>query len=410
MSVVLAAESVSKQFRIHHSRPRTLRESLVRRMTGQHDPGRNLWALKDVSFEVSGGQTLGVIGRNGAGKSTLLRLLCGIGRPTSGVIHRNGEVSGLLELGSGFHQLMTGRENIRTAGLLSGLTRRQVERLEKEMIQFAELEDFIDEPVRTYSSGMQLRLAFSAAIHMNPDVLIIDEVFAVGDENFRQKCLSRLEQFRRAGKTLILASHELGQIEKTCDEAIVLDEGQLKIRSRADQAVELYQELLRKRAEERAAEFPESAKTEQPGHGRRIGTLEACITAVRFYDENGVAVRSVESNAGLTFEMDVQSDKQLSDFALAVAIYNESDIKCLEANIPSVRSIANSWDGNTKFQCRIPSLPLLPGHYYANVGIYPPDWHCIYDYHWQMHSFRIAGTVPNVAGIVAVRPVWSVKT
>lgn len=407
MSVVLSAESVSKQFRIHHSRPSTLRESLVRRMTGQHDPGRSLWALRDVSFEVSGGQTLGVIGRNGAGKSTLLRLLCGIGRPTSGTIHRHGEVSGLLELGSGFHQLMTGRENIRTAGLLSGLTRRQVERLEKEMIQFAELEDFIDEPVRTYSSGMHLRLAFSAAIYMNPDVLIIDEVFAVGDENFRQKCLGRLDQFRRAGKTLILASHELGQIEKTCDEAIVLEEGRLEIRSRADQAVELYQELLRKKAEERAAEFPESATTQQPEYGRRIGTLEACITGVRFYNANGVLVRSVESDAGLIIEMDVQLIKQLSDFALAVAIFNESNVKCLEVNIPSIRSITDTWNGNSKFQCHIPNLPLLPGHYYANVGIYPPDWHCIYDYHWQMHPFRIVGDVPNVAGIVSVRPVWS---
>lgn len=406
MSVVLAAKSVSKQFRIHHSRPRTLRESLVRRMTGQHDPGRTLWALKDITFEVAGGQTLGVIGRNGAGKSTLLRLLCGIGRPTSGTIQKSGDVSGLLELSSGFHQLMTGRENIRTVGILSGLTRRQVERLEKEMISFAELEEFIDEPVRTYSSGMQLRLAFSAAIHMNPDVLIIDEVFAVGDENFRQKCLSRLDQFRRAGKTLILASHELGEIEKNCDEAIVLEQGRLEFRSRADQAVEFYQELLRKKVEERAAEHPDSSGL-QPEHGRRLGTMEACITGVRFYDENGISVRSIPRDAGLAIEMDVQLMKQFSDFALAVAIFNESKVKCLEASISSVRTIAGSWNGITKFQCRMPNLPLLPGHYYANVGIYPTDWHCIYDYHWEMHPFRIVGDVPNVAGIVSVHPVWA---
>ncbi|MCI0604813.1 Wzt carbohydrate-binding domain-containing protein, partial [bacterium] len=117
--------------------------------------------------------------------------------------------------------------------------------------------------------------------------------------------------------------------------------------------------------------------------------------------------RSVESDAGLIIEMDVQLIKQLSDFALAVAIFNESNVKCLEVNIPSIRSITDTWNGNSKFQCHIPNLPLLPGHYYANVGIYPPDWHCIYDYHWQMHPFRIVGDVPNVAGIVSVRPVWS---
>ena len=221
MSAVLTAESVSKRYRIQRNRPVTLKESIIRRLTGRHSRDNAFWALRDVNFSLEQGQTLGIIGHNGAGKSTLLRLLCGLGRPTTGRIRHVGQVSGLLEMGSGFHPDMTGRENLMTGGILSGLTKRQVLAKQQEIIAFAELEEFMDLPVRTYSNGMYLRLAFAAAIHFDPDVLIIDEVLAVGDSRFQQRCLERLAAFRAAGKTSILTSHDSAQIRSLCNEVLV---------------------------------------------------------------------------------------------------------------------------------------------------------------------------------------------
>src|SRR5262245_24306745 len=237
MSTVLTVESISKQFHLQRGRPATLRELITLWLSGRHERGRTLWALRDVSFTVEQGQVLGIIGHNGAGKSTLLRLLCGLGQPTSGRICHRGLVSGLLELGGGFHQDLTGRENILTAGLLNGLTKRQVQAGEAEIITFAELEDFIDQPLRTYSSGMYLRLAFAVAMHFDPEVLILDEVLAVGDARFQQKCLERLTMFRKAGKTLVLTSHDMTQIETLCDEVLVLEEGRIVMRGNPASAV-----------------------------------------------------------------------------------------------------------------------------------------------------------------------------
>lgn len=200
MSAVLTVESVSKRYRIQRNRPITIKESIIRRLTGRYDRSNVFWALRDVNFSIEHGQTFGIIGHNGAGKSTLLRLLCGLGRPTSGRIRCGGMVNGLLELGSGFQPDMTGRENLVTGGILSGLTKRQVREKQDEIIAFAELEDFIDQPVRTYSNGMYLRLAFAAAIHFDPDVLVVDEVLAVGDSRFQQKCFEWLAPFGRPAR------------------------------------------------------------------------------------------------------------------------------------------------------------------------------------------------------------------
>ena len=204
MTEVLIVESVSKRFKVHRNRPVTLKESVIRWLKGRRDDKTTtLWALRDVSFSVEQGRTLGIIGHNGAGKSTLLRLVCGLGRPTTGKIRHIGHLGSLLELGSGFNPEMSGRENLITGGILGGLTRRQVKASQDEIIAFAELEEFIDQPVRTYSTGMYLRLAFATAIHFDPDFLVIDEVLAVGDSRFQEKCQKRLKDFRVAGKSLI---------------------------------------------------------------------------------------------------------------------------------------------------------------------------------------------------------------
>jgi len=224
MPPILEVESVSKVFKTLSRRPSTLQEWLARWWSSRQNRKEAFWALREVTFSLERGRSLGIIGHNGAGKSTLLRLLCGLGRPTSGRITCSGSVSGLLELGSGVHLDMTGRENIMTAGILNGLTKRQVLAQLDGIIEFSELEDFIDHPARTYSNGMFLRLAFSTAIHFDPDVIMIDEVLAVGDARFQQKCIDRLQVFRKAGKTLVLVSHDTEQIRRLCDEVLVMEE------------------------------------------------------------------------------------------------------------------------------------------------------------------------------------------
>ena len=184
--------------------------------------------MQDVTFTVPRGRTLGVIGRNGSGKSTLLKLVAGITKPTTGTVRVNGRISALIELGAGFHPEISGRENVFINGIMLGLTKREIARRFDEIVEFAELQEFIDAPVKTYSSGMYMRLGFAVAIHVDPDVLLVDEVLAVGDEGFTHKCLDKFAEFKRRGKTILLVTHSLGLVERFCDEALWMDGGKMK--------------------------------------------------------------------------------------------------------------------------------------------------------------------------------------
>src|SRR5262245_53291577 len=204
----------------------TLKSALLSRsLTRDLRPDETFAAVRDVTVSVSRGRTLGVIGRNGSGKSTLLKLVAGITKPTTGTVHVNGRISALIELGAGFHPEISGRENVFINGIMLGLTKRQIARRFDEIVDFAELTEFIDAPVKTYSSGMYMRLGFAVAIHVNPDILLVDEVLAVGDEGFTHKCLDKFAEFRRSGKTILLVTHSLSLVERFCDEALWLDAG-----------------------------------------------------------------------------------------------------------------------------------------------------------------------------------------
>jgi lipopolysaccharide transport system ATP-binding protein len=231
---------VSKRFRRYHAdRPGTIHETFLRGF-------RNLmaadqfWGLRHVSFRVAQGSTLGVVGRNGAGKSTLLRLIAGVGRPDEGRIEVNGQVRALLNLGAGFHPELTGRENLFIHGVIGGLTRRQVADRFDAIIEFAELEDFVDSPLRTFSSGMQMRLAFSIAIHSSPQILLIDEVLTVGDIAFQRKCLDRIARLKAGGCTIILVTHDVGAVEGLCEQALWLRAGRVAAYGPAEAVVGRY--------------------------------------------------------------------------------------------------------------------------------------------------------------------------
>jgi ABC-2 type transport system ATP-binding protein len=240
---VIIFENVVQRFRVIQERPDTLREAfakLHRRRTTIHD----FEAVKHLSFAVTRGTTLGIIGRNGSGKSTILKIIAGVYRPSAGRVIVCGNVAPLIELGAGFHHELTGRENILINGLLLGLTRRQILEREQSIIEFAEIGDFIDSPVKQYSSGMYMRLAFSVATEVDPDILLIDEILAVGDAGFKQKCDRRIQAFREQGKTIILVSHDMGAMKNFCDRLLLIERGQLLEDGPSDYVIARYNELV----------------------------------------------------------------------------------------------------------------------------------------------------------------------
>ena len=244
MPDAIIVQGVAKQFRRYQAnRPRTLKEAVVRRFHGVR-PVERFWALRDVSFSVSSGRMLGMIGANGAGKSTLLRLIGGVGRPDQGSVQVHGRIGALLDLGVGFHPELSGRENVFISGVIAGLTRREVAQRFESIVAFAELQRFMESPLRTYSTGMQMRLAFAVAVHTAPEILLIDEVLAVGDASFQQKCLQRIAQFKAEGCAIVLVSHDTTLIQQLCDEVLWLRAGRVVAQGNPDMVVGQYLDAL----------------------------------------------------------------------------------------------------------------------------------------------------------------------
>lgn len=240
MDYAVVVKGLSKQFyRYHADRPWTLHETLVKGLR-RLQPAERFWALDDVTFSVAPGRVVGVIGSNGSGKSTLLRLIGGVGRADKGYVTVSQRISGLLDLGTGFHPELTGRENVFVNGVISGLTRREVAKQFDEIVAFAELDSFIDNPIRTYSTGMQMRLGFAIAVHARPELLLIDEILSVGDHSFQRKCLDRIARFKAEGCTILIVSHDTGQICEFCDEALWFNHGRLMLHDVPDVVAERY--------------------------------------------------------------------------------------------------------------------------------------------------------------------------
>jgi homopolymeric O-antigen transport system ATP-binding protein len=238
-SIAIRVSHVTQRFRLIHERPDTLRElfaKFLRHSAEYHD----FDAVRDISFSVRRGEMVGIIGRNGSGKSTLLKIVAGVYRPTAGEVHVDGTIAPMIELGAGFHSDLTGRENVLLNGLLLGYSKQEMQEREQSILEFADIGDFIDSPVKQYSSGMYTRLAFAVATEVNPDILVVDEILAVGDAGFQGKCLNRLQRFREANKTILLVTHSMGQIVEYCNRAILLDRGQMIADGHPEEVVEMY--------------------------------------------------------------------------------------------------------------------------------------------------------------------------
>ena len=407
----------------------TLKSALLSRsLTRNLRPDETFAAVRDVTVTVPRGRTLGVIGRNGSGKSTLLKLVAGITKPTTGTVHVNGRISALIELGAGFHPEISGRENVFINGIMLGLSKREIARRFDEIVEFAEMRDFIDAPVKTYSSGMYMRLGFAVAIHVDPDVLLVDEVLAVGDEGFTHKCLDKFAEFKRRGKTILLVTHSLGLVERFCDEAVWLDHGEKKAHGDPKRVIDTYlldvesaeEGYLAKtdaRAKEEVAAEPppnadESEAAEQNGpqnmfqaNEGRWGSGEVSISAVTLRDKTGEAGHVFHSGDPMSIALDVKAQKPCQDFVFGVAMFN-TDGTCVYGTNTDIEGYqAESLINEASVKFEIEALDLVEGTYKLDVAVHRKDG-APYDYHRLLYTFRVKSRTKD-AGIYRPRHRWA---
>jgi rfaE bifunctional protein nucleotidyltransferase chain/domain len=403
----VVVRDVAKVYRrfLHKNQFRTLKSALLKgSLLSELRPDETFTALDSVSFEVPRGCTFGVIGENGSGKSTLLKLMAGITRPTRGSVSVAGRISALIELGAGFHPEISGRENVAINGIMLGLTRRQIEERFDEIVAFAELEDFIDAPVKTYSSGMYMRLGFAVAIHVDPDVLLIDEVLAVGDEAFTRKCLDKIGEFRRRGKTILLVTHSLGLVEKMCDEVLWLRHGRPADRGDPKRVVDAYltyvaggEEALLAKEHSQAGAAPETRAGETPQGYRegRWGSREVEITGVRLLDDRGAERHVYVPGESLTIALEVRAAAPVTDFVFGAGLFAADGVSVYGTNTHIEEFACRRLEGSAGVALVLEDLRLVEGTYLIDVAAHKKDG-TPYDYHRGLHSFRVKSRIKDV--------------
>lgn len=390
--IALQVEGVGKQFRIgKQERYRTLRDTIVdtfsapiKRATGllrgNHSAASNLtetiWALRDVSFEVKKGEVVGIIGRNGAGKSTLLKILSRITRPTEGQVNLYGRVGALLEVGTGFHPELTGRENVYLNGAILGMSREEIKRKFDEIVAFAEVEKFIDTPVKHYSSGMGLRLGFAVAAHLEPEILIVDEVLAVGDAQFQKKCLGKMSEVAGDGRTVLFVSHNMAAVRQLCSTSIILEGGKLHSHGETWEMVKLYQSS----SSMQSSRYVSNQKNSSPAYIVEIGVYD-------IYNQNISVVDQSEFKICVLYNL----IDYISNIYLALAIINDSGNVVLwscDTNNRDDLSTKRS-PGRHTATITIPESLLPSGSYVCSVVIYDPITHKTFDYKDSLIQFEV---------------------
>ncbi len=392
----IAVRGATKVYRRYGRQPHgTLKSALLspRRASASRD---GVVALDDVSFSVASGETLGVIGANGSGKSTLLKMLAGIVRPTRGAVEVRGRLAALLELGAGFHPEISGRENIEITGLLLGLTKKEIAARFADIVRFAEVDEFLDAPVKTYSSGMAVRLGFAIAAHSDPDLLLVDEVLAVGDEAFAHRALEKFSEFERAGKTLVFVSHDLGLVAERCRRVLWLDHGRLAADGPSGEVVARYRERVAAQEGER--------RLQHAGMGR-IGSGAASIELVRLLDRDGRPVGSLRSGDAAAVEIVARAAEPLTDFVFGIQIATVSGAVVLGTNtaLEGLRPERFSGDGRVAFE--IPALDLAPGVYALDAAVHARDG-APYDYRRDVLRFEVRSGRPG-GGVWSPPRRWS---
>ena len=433
MTPAIDVINVSKVYRRYAQKKQfaTLKSAILSgSLLGDLRPDETFQALRGVSFKVPKGCTYGVIGRNGSGKSTLLKCVAGITRPTEGEVNVDGRISALIELGAGFHPEISGRENIFINGIMLGLSKKEIQRRFDEIVEFAELQDFIDAPVKTYSSGMYMRLGFAVAVHVDPEVLLVDEVLAVGDQGFTHKCLDKFAEFRRRNKSILLVTHSLDLVEKFCDEAHWLDHGLTKGEGDPKRVVAAYvidvedieeNELAKAEAARVAAAAKEVASApppepaavesgegapqgtaEEAGHkdgfkadSGRWGTREIEITNVIISGPGGEAGHVFQSGDAIEVRMDVTSKDTITDFVFGLGLFNADNVCVYGTNTNLEEFQPTEIHGNGVVTFKIDHLDLVEGTYRLDLAAHKADGYP-YDYHRLLYTFRVKSRIRDV--------------
>jgi ABC-type polysaccharide/polyol phosphate transport system ATPase subunit len=402
MTTVVRLDNVSKRFILRLDSARSLQE-LVTGLWRKRRPPEEFWALKDISFEVEQGEAVGLIGPNGAGKSTILKLISRIIEPTSGHIDVNGRVAALLELGAGFHTDLTGRENIFLNGSILGLSRREVKKRFDSIVEFSGIGRFVDVPIKHYSSGMQVRLGFSIATAVDPDILLIDEVLAVGDQAFQAKCLQRIGDMRQEGTTLLFVSHHANTVRRLCNRAVRLEKGRIHSQGDTSEVVDGY--LRDVSSVQDAGILRDDLGAPQSGQRWGSGLVE--IVGVRFLDGQGQQQNEFRTGETLVARITYRARERVESPSFGVALHRSDGTHVTGPDTATTGFHIDYIEGEGHIEYVIDNLPLLPGEYqftataYDHYSIHP------YDHHHRMYTFKVKpGSTDESEGVISIPCTW----
>jgi ABC-2 type transport system ATP-binding protein len=399
MGSAIEIDGVGKRFRLLHERYSSLKERMIH--LGKI-PFEDLWALRDINLEIKEGETFGLLGHNGSGKSTLLKCVAGILQPTTGEIRTVGRLAALLELGAGFHPDLSGRENVFLNASLLGLSRREVERKFDEIVAFAELAHAIDQQVKYYSSGMYVRLGFAVAVNMDPDILLVDEVLAVGDELFQRKCLDRVRQFQREGRTIVVVTHAADMVRQICDRAAVLDQGDMVAMGTPGEAVRAYREHLLRRQEyvdAAAIELEAVSSADQPDaksqpvtvvqsqEGKR--NLKVRIAQVSFDYGGSDGTPYLVSGQPMTIRIRYEAIEPVEELVCGIAVFDVNGWMLFGWNTDILGVDLGPIEGSGEIAFVLTEVPLLDGTYPVTVGLCSHDEATVYDWSEQGYNFSV---------------------
>jgi ABC-type polysaccharide/polyol phosphate transport system ATPase subunit len=390
----IRVDHVWKSFRLYHERNQYLKAALLRGRRARYE---QFWALHDVSFDVARGETFGIIGSNGSGKSTMLKCLAGIIFPEKGKVTADGRLAALLELGAGFHPELTGIENVYLNGAILGMSRADIKRRFDDIVAFAGLQQFIDQPVKNYSSGMTVRLGFAIAANVEPEILLIDEVLSVGDASFQRKCLEKIEEFREQGRTIVFVSHGLSQVEQLCTRAAWIEYGELKMLGPSHEVVDAY------------TGASHGARAEPSEQGSRWGSGEVQIRSINFRDAAGAPTTVLESGKPATVEIEFDAHTMMRDVVIGLRINHLHGFNVFGTNTRRRSTLIDVVEGPGRACFRFDEFPLLEGVYDITVAI--ADHTEVHEYdHWDKGlRFEVRQSGIYDEGVVVVDGSWDVE-
>lgn len=412
---------VTKHFKVFYDKGSELKERLLFRKRNAYE---ERVVLDNISFSIKKGEAVGLVGKNGCGKSTTLKMLTKIIYPNKGTIEMAGRVSSLIELGAGFHPDMSGRENIYTNASIFGLTKKEIDERLDDIIAFSELEEFIDNPVRTYSSGMYMRLAFSVAINVNADILLIDEILAVGDANFQAKCFNKLREIKAEGTTIVIVSHSLGQIEQICDRSIWIREGHIQLEGhpkdvhleyldymnteRMEQAEKERIRQLKAEAEERAkAEKAEEAAIKEKARKNRYGSMDCKFTTIKLLDKDGNEQKTFRSGDDMVLELHYHCEKKVEDAVFGFGIFRSDSLWVYGTNTRIDHKDNFDIERDGSYIVKLSDVNLIPGQYWIDITIEFGEGNPV-DYYKDAIRFEVVSKVSDV-GVCRIPHEWTLN-